>query len=115
MDMFGKYYAGSNAAQMAQANAALARANAVGGSYGADKQRLAELKAMQADYTNRLKDKMLGLPSRAGERAAITAKLDQINAAIAQMAGLDTMVPQAPQPSGAGGTNLPPLTSFYNK
>lgn len=31
-DMLGKYYAGSNAAQMAQANAAMARANAVGGT-----------------------------------------------------------------------------------
>jgi hypothetical protein len=108
-DMLGKYYAGAVGAQNAAANARM-------GGYGmaGDKQKLADLRAMQADYMGRLKDKMLALPSRAGERAGIVAKLDAINAQLAQMAGMDTMMAQAPQTPGAGG-QLPPLNSFYVK
>ena len=109
LDMMGKYYAGSNAAQMAAANAAMARANAMGGASGADKQRLNELKALQTTLQKQLDPKqnpMLILPANAAEKASLQGQLAQVNAAIAQMAGLGTIVPQASPAGGGSGAKF---------
>lgn len=109
LDMMGKYYAGSNAAQMAAANAAMARANAIGGASGADKQRLNELKALQTTLQKQLDPKqnpMLMLPANAAEKASLQGQLAQVNAAIAQMAGLGTIVPQASPAGGGSGAKF---------
>jgi hypothetical protein len=63
-----------------------------------DKQRLAELKALQASLSNQLKTEF-----NKDSRMAINAQLSQVNSAIANMAGLSTMAP-APGAAGPGGT-----------
>ena len=67
-------------------------------SGGGDKQTLAELKALQASINEQLKSPRMMGP--AGD--PLRAQLQQINAAIAQMAGLGTMMgaPGAPSPGG---------------
>jgi hypothetical protein len=64
---------------------------------GGDKQQLSELKALQTS----LKDQLKGEFNRA-RREQISAELAQVNAAIAKMAGLDTMggAPGAGSPGG---------------
>lgn len=74
-------------------------------SGGADKQQLAELKALQTNLQNQLKTEF-----NKEQRMAINAQLAKVNAAIAQMAGLDTMG-AAPGAASPGGTR-PPLSSF---
>lgn len=76
----------------------------IGGS--GDKQTLNELKALQASIAAQLKD-----PRMIGPKGdPLRNQLQQVNAAIAQMAGLGTMTgaPGAPSPGG----NRPPLSSF---
>jgi hypothetical protein len=79
------------------------------GAGGGDKQQLAELKALQTSLKDQLKDPaMMG---KAG--ASIRAQLAQVNAAVAQMAGLDTMgaAPGAGRPGG-----IPPdVQALLNK
>lgn len=67
-------------------------------SGGGDKQQLAELKALQQSLNEQLKSPRMMGP--AGD--PLRAQLQQINAAIAQMAGLGTMMgaPGAPSPGG---------------
>jgi hypothetical protein len=77
---------------------AAARTSGAGG--GADKQQLAELKALQTQYTNQMKTTF-----NKAERAALQTKLGAVEAAITKMAGLDTMLP-APGAAGPGGTSL---------
>ena len=88
-----KTNAATNAAHTAVANIA-AGSRAAG---GADKQQLNELKALQANLQNQLKTVF----GKAGD--PIRAQLAQVNAAIAQMAGLGTMAP-APGAGSPGGT-----------
>jgi hypothetical protein len=66
---------------------------------GGDKQQLAELKALQKQYADQMKTTF----SKA-DKAALQAKLNTVEAAIAKMAGLDTMV-AAPGAGSPGGTN----------
>lgn len=78
----------------------LASANvraAAGG--GEDRQRLNELKALQTSLKDQLKDPRMMGPS--GD--PIRSQLARVNAAIAQMAGLDTMA-GAPGAGSPGGT-----------
>ena len=83
-----------------QANATIQAAGMRGaGAMGADKQQLAELKALQSSLQNQLKTEF-----NKDNRTAINAQLAQVNAAIAQMAGIGTM-PAAPgAPQNPGGT-----------
>jgi hypothetical protein len=100
--------AASNATsvQVANINAA-AREAAGGGGSGGDKQKLAELKALQTSLKDQLKEgRMMG---SAGD--PLRAQLAQVNRAIAQMAGLDTILGAPGAPQGPGG-NRPPLSSF---
>lgn len=71
-----------------------------------EKQTLAELKALQSSISNELKNPLMMGP----KGNALREQLRQVNAAIAKMAGLDTMAgaPSAPSPGG----NRPPLSSF---
>lgn len=95
-----QYYAGSNRAAMAAANA-----RSAGLGFGADKQRLAELKALQASLQSQLDPKKnidLMLPKNAGKKAELKAQLDQVNSAIAGMSGLGTIAESSPG-AGAGG------------
>lgn len=95
-----QYYAGSNRASMAAANA-----RGAGLGYGADKQRLAELKALQASLQSQLDPKKnidLMLPKNAAKKAELKAQLDQVNGAIATMSGLGTISESSPG-LGAGG------------
>jgi hypothetical protein len=64
---------------------------------GGDKQTLNELKALQTNLQNQLKTEF-----NKEMRASINAQLAQVNARIAQMAGLGTMggAPGAPSPGG---------------
>jgi hypothetical protein len=64
---------------------------------GGDKQQLAELKALQKQYADQMKTTF----SKA-DKAALQAKLNTVEAAIAKMAGLDTMV-AAPDAGRLGG------------
>jgi hypothetical protein len=73
-------------------------AGGVGGA--ADRQQLAELKALQTQYTNQMKTTF-----NKAERAALQTKLSAVEAAITKMAGLDTMEP-APGAGSLGGTSL---------
>jgi hypothetical protein len=73
---------------------------------GADKQQLNELKALQTNLKDQLKEP--ALMGKAGD--FLRAQLARVNTAIAQMAGLDTMS-SAPGASSPGGTR-PPLSSF---
>jgi hypothetical protein len=72
-----------------------------GAGGGGDKQQLAELKALQTSLKDQLKD-----PAMMGKAGApLRAQLAQVNAAVAQMAGLDTMGAAPGAPKGPGGTN----------
>jgi hypothetical protein len=68
------------------------------GGAGGDKQQLAELRALQTSLRDQLKTEF-----NSGRRAQINADLAKVNAAIAKMAGLDTMG-GAPGAAGPGGT-----------
>jgi hypothetical protein len=74
-----------------------------GGAAGTREERLKldTLKAMAANITNELKDPFLGLPRNAAIKSAKQAELAQINAQLAQMSGLGTMMPASP--TGARG------------
>jgi hypothetical protein len=76
--------------------------DARGGAAGTKEERLRldTLKAMATNITNELKDPLLGLPRNAELKRAKQAELAQINAQLAQMSGLGTMLPP---PSGSGG------------
>jgi hypothetical protein len=68
----------------------------------ADRLKLDTLKAMATNITNELKDDpFLGLPRNAAIKSAKQAELAQINAQLAQMSGLSTMMPASP--TGASG------------
>lgn len=71
-NLLGQYYAGSNAAQMAQANAAMARANAVGGAGSSDKH-LAVLTRVRGllnqDPQYKEAAKMANMPGAMGDKA----------------------------------------------
>ena len=99
---------------MADASMVAAQNRGLGGAFGADKQRLSELKALASDLQARLKDPTLVLPKNAAQKATLTKQLDQINGVIAGMAGLNTMPETTPSP-GAGGANLPPLSAVANQ
>jgi len=60
------------------------------------------LKAMAANISNELKDPFLGLPRNAEIKRAKQAELAQINAQLAQMSGLGTMLPASPAGAGSG-------------
>ena len=107
--------ADATGARMADAAmvAANARASAAGGAYNGDRQQLNELKALQTSLKDQLKDPMLGLPRNAAQKNTLMQQLQQVNGAIAGMAGLNTMMPQATPSPGAGGPNLPPIESFF--
>lgn len=62
-----------------------------------EKQQLSELKSLQKQYTDQMKTTF-----NKGERQVLQAKLDRVEAAIAQMAGLGTMgvAPGAASPGG---------------
>lgn len=79
-----------------QLAAASIRAAAAGG--GEDKQQLNELKALQTNLQNQLKTEF-----NKDRRAMINSQLQQVNDAIAKMAGLGTMM-GAPGASSPGGT-----------
>jgi hypothetical protein len=100
----GQYYAGSNAASLAAAqNRGLA------GGYGADKQRLAELKTLQASLQSQLdikKNPQLAMSKNAGQKAELQAQLDMINKEIAGMAGIGTIAANTPGAGAAGGNKV---------
>jgi hypothetical protein len=77
--------------------------DARGGAAGTREERLKldSLKAMAANITNELKDPFLGLSRNAAIKSAKQAELAQINAQLAQMSGLGTMMPASP--TGARG------------
>jgi hypothetical protein len=88
-----------NANQIKVANINAASREAAGGA-GGDKQKLAELKALQTSLKDQLKDgRMLG---KAGD--PLRAQLARVNMAIAQMAELDTILGAPGAPQGPGGT-----------
>ncbi len=100
----GQYYAGSNAASMAAANA-----RGLAGGYGADKQRLAELKTLQASLQSQLdikKNPQLAMAKNAGQKAELQAQLDMINKEIAAMAGVGTITANTPGAGAAGGNRV---------
>jgi hypothetical protein len=66
-----------------------------------DKVAIDALKAQATNITNELKDPMLNLPRNAALKSAKQAELAQINAQLAQMSGLSTMLPASP--TGARG------------
>lgn len=122
LNLTGQYYQNTadyqrsqaaNASRMADAAMVAANNRGIGGAFGADKQQLNELKALQTSLKDQLKDPMLGLPRNAAQKTALMQQLEKVNNAIAGMAGLNTMTPQATPSPGAGGANLPPLSSFY--
>jgi uncharacterized protein with von Willebrand factor type A (vWA) domain len=65
------------------------------------KLQLDSLKAMATNVSNELKDPMMSLPRNAAIKQAKQAELARINAQLAQMSGLGTMMPASP--TGAGG------------
>jgi hypothetical protein len=77
--------------------------DARGGTAGTreDRLKLDSLKAMATNIGNELKDPFLGLPRNAEIKKAKQAELAQINAQLAQMSGLGTMMPASP--TGARG------------
>jgi hypothetical protein len=86
--------------QLLQNQGMLATANVrAANAGGGDKQQLSELKALQKTLTDQMKTTF-----NKGERQQLQAKLGQVEAAIAQMAGLDTMG-SAPGAAGPGGTS----------
>lgn len=84
----------AGATQRTNIQTAALRERALGGG---DKQQLSELKALQKTLTDQMKTTF-----NKGERQQLQAKLGQVEAAIAQMAGLDTMgaAPGAARPGG---------------
>lgn len=74
------------------------------GANSEDKQKLNELKALQASKTGQLKN------AYGSDKKRLQSELAAIEAEIAKMAGLDTMS-AAPGAAGPGGTR-PPLSSF---
>jgi hypothetical protein len=82
--------------------AAAARVAAAGnrGELAADKQQLAELKALQGAVASQLKN------AYGTERKRLQTQLEAINGEIAKMAGMSTMVP-APGAGSPGGTSKP--------
>jgi len=86
--------------QRLQNQGSLAVANARGaGAGGDDKQQLSELKALQSSLATQMKTTY-----KPAERQVLQAKLNQVEAAIAKMAGLDTMG-AAPGAASPGGTS----------
>lgn len=104
-----------NASRMADAAMVGAQNRGVMAGYGADRQRLNELKITQDGLNKRLTElgSMAMLPENQAEVAEIKRRLNIINTQIAGMANIDFTMPSPPSP-GAGGANLPPLSSFYN-
>jgi hypothetical protein len=66
------------------------------------KLQLDSLKAMATNVSNELKDPMMSLPRNAAIKQAKQAELAQINAQLAQMSGLGTMMPASPAGAGSG-------------
>ena len=100
--------------RMADAAMLAAQNRGAMGAFGADKQHLGELRALQSSLQAQLKnDPMLNLPRNAAQKAGLLKQLEKVNGAIAGMAGLNTMPETTPSP-GASGVNLPPISSFYN-
>lgn len=86
------------AVQALQNRGSLAVANARGaGSGSGDKQQLAELKALQTSLKDQLKTTF-----NKADRQRLQTQLDEVNMAVAQMAGLSTMgaAPGAGSPGG---------------
>jgi hypothetical protein len=91
--------AATNAAQLQAARISAAAREAAGGG-GEGKQKLAELKALQTSLRDQLREgRMVG---KAGD--PLRAQLAQVNMAIAQMSGLDTILEAPGAPQGPGGT-----------
>ena len=99
------YQEGSLANQRIMAEAARTRANAMGGGANAltkeAQVKLNQLKALSTNLKDELKDPFLNLPRNAAQKKAVEAQLAQVNAALAQAAGLGTMMPASP--TGARG------------
>jgi len=104
-----------NASRMADAAMVGAQNRGIMGAFGADKQRLAELKLLQTGLSKELADMGAGamLPANQNAVAELRRKINLINTQIAAMSDVDLTMPAPPSP-GAGGANLPPLSSFYN-
>lgn len=89
------------------------------GAFGADKQRLAELKSVQDGINKRLAE--LGpygamMSKTKDEYADLKRRSNLVSTEIARMANLDFTIPQVPpSPAGASGANLPPLSSVANQ
>jgi septal ring factor EnvC (AmiA/AmiB activator) len=76
------------------------------GEAGGGKQQLAELKALQTSLKDQLAAALKGYdPASRAAAAEARRSLAQVNAAIAKMAGLDTMS-TAPGAGSPGGTSL---------
>ena len=106
----------ANASRMADAAMVGAKNRGIMGGYGADKQRLAELKLLQTGLSKELADMGAGamLPANQNAVAELRRKINLINTQIAAMSDVDLTMPAPPSP-GAGGANLPPLSSVANQ
>jgi len=104
----------ANASRMADAAMVGAQNRGIMGAFGADRQRLNELKITQDGLNKRLTElgPMAMLPANQAEVTEIKRRLNIINTQIAGMADIDFTMPPPPAP-GAGGPNLPPIDSFY--
>ena len=115
-DMLGKYYAGSNAAQMAQANAAIARANALGGTND-DKHMLALTKvrtAINGDADYKELAKMAALPGPFGDNAR--TRMAAIEKKYYQQLAPELLTKTGGNTMGAGGVQLADAdTALINK
>jgi hypothetical protein len=105
-----------NASRMADAAMVGAKNRGIMGAFGADKQRLAELKLLQTGLSKELADMGAGamLPANQNAVAELRRKINLINTQIAAMSDVDLTMPAPPSP-GAGGANLPPLSSVANQ
>lgn len=92
--IYDRQVAEAGSTQRTQISAAAMQARGAGNE---DRQTLNELKALQTNLQNQLKTEF-----NKEQRMAINAQLAQVNARIAQMAGLGTMggAPGAPSPGG---------------